>query len=109
MLSMRDYVDLEESGFGRVFIVFIERASLAENLELEYRQSIELLDGAPVASLEEAHTKLAQALRENRRVKLVLKRIVARGAGIFGYVERELPVRNLFWVEDKTGLGKPPE
>ncbi len=103
VLGVRDYADLKDSGFGRVFIVHIERASLAESLDLEFRQTIETIDGAPIATLDDAHTKLKEAFDAKRRAKLVLKRLVGRGSGIFGYVEREMPVRNLMWLEDKKG------
>ena len=103
LLGIREYVDLKESGFGRVFIVHMESASIGESLGLELRQSIESIDGVPIQSLDEAHAKLKQAMDEKRRAKLVLKRIVGRGAGLFGYVERQLPVRGLAWLEDKGG------
>ena len=103
VLGTREYADLKESGFGRVFIVHIERASLAESLDLEFRQTIETIDGTPIATLDEAHAKLKEAFDAKRRAKLVLKRLVGRGSGLFGYVEREMPVRNLMWLQDKKG------
>jgi serine protease Do len=101
VFNTREYADLQESGLGRVFVAHIERASLAETLEIEYRQTVETIDGKPVNTLEDAHTALKVAFDEKRRAKLIFKRLIGRGAGVFGYVERDMPVRNLYWVENK--------
>jgi serine protease Do len=101
VFNTREYADLQESGLGRVFVAHIERASLGESLEVEYRQTVETIDGKPVQTLEDAFAALKTAFDEKRRAKIIFKRLIGRGAGVFGYVERDMPVRNLFWVENK--------
>ena len=96
--------DAREINLPALMVHHVEAGSIAQAQEFAQSDVLEAVDGAPVQDLEALHALLAAAQAANRRVRFTLRRI-AGTESMFGYVERNLPVRGVRYVGE--GLGPP--
>jgi membrane-associated protease RseP (regulator of RpoE activity) len=100
--------DPSEINYSRVAACHIEDGSLGESAGFESCDAIETVDGEPLADLDQLYRRLDAARKDDRAMRVSVKRIVGlKGKSFFEYRELSLPVEELHWlrVEDRSPGG----
>ena len=94
-------LNLESIGVG-----YVETGSRAENSDISKNDFIFTVDGETPISMEHFIELLKKAMDQKKEsVKLILKRIGVSSGGLFGYIERSLPLSDVFVVTEKDPMG----
>lgn len=92
---------------GSIMVHFVDEGGIAENAEISKGDFLASFDGQEPQSLAELATMVAAA-KEKGSATLLLRRVNASSSGLFGYVERSLPIRDSFWVNASHPFGEFP-
>ena len=90
-VNIRDALEIGARG---LMVHHVESGSIGESQEIAKADLLETVDGAPVATVDELHARLAEARRAGRRATLTFKRF-SGGDTLFSYSQRALLVSEL--------------
>jgi len=100
--------DAGEIGAAGLMVHHVESGSIGESQEIQRRDLLETLDGAPVTDIDQFHSRLAEAREAGRRVILTFRRLSA-GEVLFTYTQRRLPVADLRVIGSAAQAASAPQ
>jgi S1-C subfamily serine protease len=86
--------DAREIGAAGLMVHHVESGSIGESQEIQRRDLLETVDGAPVTDIDQFHSRLVEARDAGRRVTLTFRRL-GSGELLFTYTQRRLPIADL--------------
>ncbi len=94
-----------ESEPGRMYIQFVDEASIAEQSRFHLFDQVASIDGIAIDSYETALKTLKEKTGKTAEFTLRRERVPAQGTGVNDYLVRTLDVQNIFEI---TGSGIKP-
>lgn len=90
---------------GPLSIQYVEDGSQAEIADLSKGDFLVALNGQPVTSLHDLSDRISKLASKGAPAVFKLKRVNAGSSGLFGYIERTLPLDQVFLVDNAHPFG----